>query len=77
VLTLEEATPQDFGQCHVDYCARCSTVLFLMEQATFRRAYCYTYIRWDLCYHFQNDHDANTEFKNVQCVLCCSSSFPE
>ena len=54
---------------------RCSAVLFLMEQATFRPACTLQRkinIRWDWCYHFQNDHNgSNTESKNVHslCVL--------
>ena len=81
VLTLEEATPPDFGQCHVvDYCARWAAgaaQLFCSwwnRQLSGRHAYCYTYIRWDWCYHFQNDHNSsNTESKNVHFLLCVES----
>ena len=56
---------------------RCSAVLFLMEQATFRPACTLQRkinIRWDWCYHFQNDHNSsNTESKNVHFLLCVES----
>jgi hypothetical protein len=72
VLTLEEATPPDFGQCHVDSSAllSCSVLDGTGNFPAGRHAYCYTYIRWDWCYHFQNDHNgSNTESKDVHSLL--------